>query len=87
MTEAANKWIDGLMGRLSLEQKVGQLMVFGFMGPVINPNVIELITKYHAGGLRIAIKVKLIDRTGIAGFMPGSAQANQTFHQGGQTRI
>jgi len=56
MTEAANKWIDGLMGRFSLEQKVGQLMVFGFMGPVINPNVIELITKYHAGGLRIAQK-------------------------------
>ena len=56
MTEAANKWIDGLMGRLSLDQKVGQLMVFGFMGPVINPNVIDLITKYHAGGLRIAQK-------------------------------
>ena len=56
MTDAANKWIDGLMGRLNLEQKVGQLMVFGFMGPVINPNVVELITKYHAGGLRIAQK-------------------------------
>jgi beta-N-acetylhexosaminidase len=56
MTEAVNKWIDGLMGRLSLEQKVGQLMVFGFMGPVINPNVVELITKYHVGGLRIAQK-------------------------------
>jgi beta-N-acetylhexosaminidase len=56
MTEAGSKWIDGLMGRLSLEQKVGQLMVFGFMGPVINPHVVDLITKYHAGGLRIAQK-------------------------------
>ncbi len=56
MTEAANKWIDGLMGRLSLEQKVGQLMVFGFMGPVINPNMVELVTRYHVGGLRIAQK-------------------------------
>ncbi len=56
MTEAANKWIDGLMGRLNLEQKVGQLMVFGFAGPVINPHVVDLITKYHVGGLRIAQK-------------------------------
>lgn len=56
MTEAGSKWIDGLMGRLSLEQKVGQLMVFGFMGPVINPHVIDLITNYQAGGLRIAQK-------------------------------
>ena len=44
------------MGRMNLEQKVGQLMVFGFMGPVINPNVVELISKYHVGGLRIAQK-------------------------------
>ena len=56
MTKAANKWTDGLMGRMNLEQKVGQLMVFGFMGPVINPNVVDLITKYHVGGLRIAQK-------------------------------
>jgi beta-N-acetylhexosaminidase len=56
MTEAAHAWIDGLMGRMNLDQKVGQLMVFGFMGPVINPHIVELITKYHAGGLRIAQK-------------------------------
>ncbi len=56
MNEQANKWVDGLMGRLNLEQKVGQLMVFGFMGPVIHPHVVELITKYHVGGLRIAQK-------------------------------
>ena len=56
MTESASQWIDGLMGRMSLEQKVGQLMVFGFAGPVITPHVVELITKYHVGGLRIAQK-------------------------------
>ena len=44
------------MGRLDLEQKVGQLMVFGFMGPVINPHVVEMITQCHVGGLRIAQK-------------------------------
>ena len=56
MNNDARRWIDGLMGRMNLEQKVGQLMVFGFMGPVINPHVVEMITKYHAGGLRIAQK-------------------------------
>jgi beta-N-acetylhexosaminidase len=56
MSDAKKKWIDGLMGRLNLEQKVGQLMVFGFAGPVITPHVTELITKYHVGGLRICQK-------------------------------
>ncbi len=50
------KWIDTLMGNLTLEQKVGQLMVFGFQGPVVTPAVKELITKYHVGGFRIAQK-------------------------------
>jgi beta-N-acetylhexosaminidase len=31
-------------------------MVFGFAGPVITPHVIEMVTKYHVGGLRIAQK-------------------------------
>ena len=52
-TKEESKWIDNLMGRLSLDQKVGQLMVFGFAGPVINPHVVELIEKYHDGGLRL----------------------------------
>ncbi len=50
------KWVDDLMGRLTIEQKVGQLMVFGFAGPIPNPMVKELITKYHVGGFRIAQK-------------------------------
>jgi beta-N-acetylhexosaminidase len=56
MTETGSGWVDGLMGRLNLEQKAGQLMVFGCMGPVITPHVVEMITKYHVGGLRIAQK-------------------------------
>lgn len=49
-------WVDGLMGSLTLEQKVGQLMVFPFYGTFITPDVRELIEKYHVGGLRIAQK-------------------------------
>lgn len=68
---AKNKWIDNLLGKLSLEQKVGQLFVVAFYGPVITPDVIELITKYHVGGLRITQK-----------FMPG-----MEVHRTGKERL
>ena len=46
------------MGEMNLSQKVGQMMVFGFCGPIITPDVKELITKYHVGGLRISQKFR-----------------------------
>lgn len=47
-------WVSDLMGKMSLEQKVGQLLVLGFCGPVVTPDVVELIKKYHIGGFRIS---------------------------------
>jgi beta-N-acetylhexosaminidase len=58
MTQMLDKWVDELLGKMNLEQKVGQLLVFGFCGPNITPDVIELITKYHVGGLRISQKFR-----------------------------
>ncbi len=55
MSDARAKWIDDIMGRLDLRQKVGQLVVFGFCGTQITPDQVELITKYHLGGLRISL--------------------------------
>jgi beta-N-acetylhexosaminidase len=52
------KWIDQLLGKMNLEQKVGQMLVLGFCGPVITPDIVELITKYHIGGLRISQKFR-----------------------------
>ncbi|QUI24198.1 hypothetical protein HZI73_18715 [Vallitalea pronyensis] len=49
-------WVDNIFEKLTLEQKVGQLMVFGFAGPVITPHIIEMIKTYHVGGFRIAQK-------------------------------
>lgn len=49
-------WVDNIFEKLSLEQKVGQLMVFGFAGPVITPHIVEMIKTYHVGGFRIAQK-------------------------------
>jgi len=56
--EKRDKWIDDLLGRMSLDQKVGQMMVFGFAGPIITPDIVEVIEKYHIGGLRICLKFR-----------------------------
>ena len=60
------RYVDDLMGKLTIEEKVGQLMVFGFMGPVIYPHTRELIQKYYVGGFRIAQK-----------FHPGSSESRE----------
>lgn len=52
-TQLRDRWVDDLMGRMSPEQKIGQLLVFAFSGTVITPDVVEMIGKYHLGGLRI----------------------------------
>ncbi|MCL2412196.1 MAG: hypothetical protein FWC97_11200, partial [Treponema sp.] len=54
------KWVDDLMGKMNLRQKVGQLMVFGFCGTSITPDVVELIQKYHIGGLRISNRLRCL---------------------------
>lgn len=51
-------WVDNLLGKMNLEQKVGQMMVFGFAGPVITPDIIEMIKKHHIGGFRICLKFR-----------------------------
>jgi len=50
-SKAKKKWVDGLLGKLDLKQKIGQLIVTGFYGPFITPDIVELIKKYHVGGL------------------------------------
>lgn len=56
MDAKGRRWIDSTLGTLSLEQKIGQLMVFPHYGPFITPDVVELIRRHHVGGLRIAQK-------------------------------
>ncbi len=47
------QWVDHLLGELTLEQKVGQLLVLGFSGPTVTPDIAELVRKYHIGGFRV----------------------------------
>lgn len=58
MDERKKSLIGNLMNRMTLEQKVGQMMVFGFCGPIVTPDVVELIQKHHVGGLRISQKFR-----------------------------
>ncbi len=69
--ENGNRWVDAILGALSLEQKIGQLMVFPHYGTFITPDVKEMITRYHAGGLRIAQK-----------FAPGCGDFRPTAERG-----
>jgi beta-N-acetylhexosaminidase len=55
-----NKWAQELLGKMNLEQKIGQMLVFGFCGHVITPDIVELIKKYHIGGLRISQKFRMM---------------------------
>ncbi|HUT56277.1 MAG TPA: glycoside hydrolase family 3 N-terminal domain-containing protein [Phycisphaerae bacterium] len=45
--------VDELMGKLALEQKVGQLFTQAFYGTLLVPDVIRTIKDLNAGGLRI----------------------------------
>ena len=54
--DAADRWVDQTLGTLSLDQKIGQLMVFAHYGTFSTPDVKELIQHYHVGGLRISQK-------------------------------
>ena len=58
-----NTWVDKMLGEMSVEQKVGQLLVLGLCGPIITPDVAELIRKHHLGGLRISQMMRAITLT------------------------
>jgi beta-N-acetylhexosaminidase len=49
-----NSYIDKLVSRMTLDQKVGALMTLGFSGTVVRPHLHEYIQKYYCGGLRLS---------------------------------
>jgi len=44
---------------MSLRQKVGQLFTIGFCGGALTPEVIEIVTRLHVGGLRVDPNIRL----------------------------
>jgi beta-N-acetylhexosaminidase len=47
-------WIESLLGKMSLEQKIGQCVVVGMSGTVITNDLREAITRYHCSGIRLS---------------------------------
>ena len=43
--------IDDLIDRMTIEEKVGQIMMIGFDGPDLDPGLQKMITEYHIGGV------------------------------------
>jgi beta-N-acetylhexosaminidase len=54
--DSIEKSVDTMLGSMSLDEKVGQLMVFPLYGAFITPDIVDLIRRYHIGGLRITQK-------------------------------
>jgi beta-N-acetylhexosaminidase len=49
-----DRLIDNILGKLTLEQKVGQLFTYSFNNFLVTPYIVESITKLHCGGLRLS---------------------------------
>lgn len=43
--------VEALLGRMTLEDKVGQLMMVGFAGKAVDPAITELVRGYRVGGV------------------------------------
>ncbi|MBI5725470.1 MAG: hypothetical protein HZA50_16050 [Planctomycetes bacterium] len=44
---------DGVLSRMTLDEKIGQCLTISWRGSTITPCVIDTITKLHVGGLRV----------------------------------
>ena len=45
--------LESLLGKLSLEEKIAQMLVFGQSGTVVDPLLLNFIRQYGLGGLRV----------------------------------
>jgi len=49
------EFINGLISKMTLEQKVGQCLVLGFVGTVITPEILKRIRYYYPSGIRAGL--------------------------------
>jgi len=54
----SNPFVQSLISRMTLEQKIGALLTLGFAGTVARPHIYEFIEKYHCGGLRLSCDMR-----------------------------
>ncbi len=48
-----NKHIDQLLDTMTLEQKIGQMLAFGFSGTYPHADILRMIEQYHVAGFRV----------------------------------
>lgn len=53
-----NTYINHLISRMTLDQKIGAILTLGFSGAVPRKNIYEYIEKYHCGGLRLSCDMR-----------------------------
>lgn len=51
--EKARKFIDGIIAKMTVEEKVGQLFTYLWSGHMITPGVMDAIENLHCGALRL----------------------------------
>ena len=55
MEVAKTEFVNGLIAKMTLEQKVGQCFVIGFVGTVITPEILRRIRDYCPSGIRAGL--------------------------------
>jgi beta-N-acetylhexosaminidase len=63
MDTGKQEFVEDLLGRMSVEQKVGQCLVLGFVSTVISPETLRKIREYCPAGLAAGLKWRI--RTAI----------------------
>lgn len=53
--------IQKIIENMTIEQKVGQCLVLGFVGTVMTPKILERIRKYTPAGIRCSVAVRMKD--------------------------
>ena len=53
-----NQDIDSLIASLSLEEKIGQCLVIGFVGSVATPDIFRRIRQYKPAGIRVGMTMR-----------------------------
>ena len=51
--DQADRTADAALGRMTLDEKIGQCLTQSWRGSIVTPSVVGLVEKLHAGGLRI----------------------------------
>ena len=71
INETKIQFIDELIAKMTIEQKVGQCLVIGFVGTTITPEILRRIRNYYPAGIRAGltfrIKSAIYDPTAVGG--------------------